>query len=253
MTTRSKTGISAALTQVTAALSAVTISIPANKGGSLIAIEVYSEGTLETVVNGGGLVAFHNSAEHWEPLEFFLGPETCVSAGAIGNQPMRLLVNKPLPGNSSVTVDYTPQDNQSQKLTVTLIWEMGPFNGKPQTFAKAMTGSAVTSTARATAGTVLIPGGHGGTLKAYQMVTFGVLTTVVNLGGLVEVENDAIDLKPSEFYQGKQTCVTSGAEAIQPYMAPQENPCVENSTFTFYYTPQNAASQLLAASVIWES
>lgn len=254
LVTRSKTGIGTALTQTTVAKDNLTITIPAEKGGRLIAVEAEAWGILETVVNTGGLVVLHNSSEHWEPFEFFIGPQTVVGSGAIARSPFRLVCNKPLPGNSTVTADYTPQDNQSQQLTLTLFWELGGReSGGSQTYAKSVTGGAVTSTGRGLAITVAIPGGHSGQLKAIQTVVFGTLETVVNTGGKVEVENDSIDIKPTEFYCGLATAVTSGGVAPQPYVMPNENPCPENSTYSLYYTPYDDQSQKLCASLIWEA
>jgi len=253
MTTLSKSGKGSALTSTTEATAHVTIAIPAQKGGRLTAIEITVLGTLETVVNSGGLVKFHNSSEHWEPFEFYIGPETCVTSGGVAPKPFRILCNKYLPNNSSVTVDYTPQDNQSQFLRVVLFWVQGESASGPETYSKTLIGAAVTATDRVEASTG-IQITKAGRAKAVQLTVFGTLETVVNTGGLIEVEADGTDIKPSHFSAGKMTCVTAGgAEHATPYMAPVDWDAPNDETFHFYYTPDDNQSQKLAAALIWEA
>ena len=118
---------------------------------------------------------------------------------------------------------------------------------------KTLVGSAVTAVDRAQTGTITIPGGRGGVLTAIELQVFGVITTVVNTGGLVELENDAVDWKPFEFYTQGQTCITSGASKSKPFRIPVHKKLPANSTVTVYYTPQNALSQKLAVTLFWET
>lgn len=253
--TVSKTGLGTAITQTTIAASNVSISIPAEKGGTLIAVEAESFGILETVVNTGGLVALHNSAEHWEPFEFWTGSQTTVTAGGLVATPTRILCHMALPSNSTVTVDFTPQDNQSQQLAVTLYWIRGAYTGGAQTFAKSGVSAALSATSRSVATTVQIPGGHSGTLKALQVINFGTVETVKNSGGKVEVENDAVDIIPCMFYTPLQTTVGAAGGGLfeQPMLVPKDDPAPENSTYLFYFTPYDDQSQIFGVSVIWEA
>jgi len=53
-------------------------------------------------------------------------------------------VEKELPGNSSVTVDFLPYDNQSQRLKVTLIWSSAPnLRRRPSPLHSPLKASAV--------------------------------------------------------------------------------------------------------------
>ena len=119
------------------------------------------------------------------------------------------------------------------------------------THSKTVIGAAVTAASRATTGTITIPSGKGGILVAVEAQVFPVLTTVVNAGGLVELENDSVDWKPFEFYSNKVTCVTSGGAKLIPLRIKCHKPLPANSTVTVYYTPQNALSQKLSITLHW--
>lgn len=115
-----------AVTAITKAVSHNTISIPSGKGGTLLGVEILVWPTLETVVNAGGLVELISSVDDWKPFDFIAGGATSVGAsGGVQLKPNVFPVNKKLTGNSSVTSDYTPYDNQSQSLGLTLLWR-GP-------------------------------------------------------------------------------------------------------------------------------
>lgn len=245
---------SAALTQVTEAKAHVSIYIPAGKGGVLKAVEVQCAGTLETVVNGGGKVVFTNSSADWSPFEAFTGYQTTVTAGGEYMEPFRIPCEKELPGNTYVYVDYTPYDNQSQKLQVTLFWEKGATLGQ-ETFSKAnfpLKAAAVTSTARASSGTIAIPGGKGGVAYAVALLAWPTVETVVNSGGKVEFTCDAYDVTPMEFYTPLDTTVgASGGSYGRPYVVPFVHEVLANSNYTVYYTPNDDQSQTLASALMW--
>ena len=251
----SKVGLgSAALTQVTEAKEHVSITIPAGKGGVLKAVCVLAAGTLETVVNGGGKVVLHNSSANWEPFEFTTGYQTTVTEGGDYMEPFRFACEKELPGNTTVTVDYTPYDNQSQRLQVTLIWEKGAVLGQ-ETFAKLLyplKAAAVTSTSRASPGTIAIPGGRGGELYAVCGLCWPTVETVVNSGGKVEIECDAYDVTPMEFYTPLDTTVgASGGSYGKPWVIPYTHEVLANSNYTVYYTPNDDQSQTLSVWLAW--
>lgn len=115
-----------AITQITVATSHNTISIPSNKGGRLTQVEILVWPTLETVMNAGGLVELKSSVDDWKPFEFVVGGATSVGAsGGCQIKPNVFPASKPLSGNASVTSDFTPYDDQSQSLGLTLLWR-GP-------------------------------------------------------------------------------------------------------------------------------
>lgn len=118
---------------------------------------------------------------------------------------------------------------------------------------KSLVGSAVTSTSRATTGTITIEGGKGGVLTAVEFQVFGVQTTVVDLGGKVELENGSIDWKPFEFYTNMLSAVDAGGAEGKVLRIPVHKKLPANSTVTVYYTPHNAASQKLAVCLHWET
>jgi len=252
MTSFRKTLVGAAVTAATRA-SPGTITIPGDKGGVLVAIELQVFGTLETVVNSGGLVELENDAVDWKPFQFYTHGLTVVTSGAAKAHPTRIPVHKRLPPNSTVTIHYTPQDDQSQKLAVTLCWETDiNFNEGQQTFAMTGIGDAITQvTVAAKHVTIAIPAEKGGTLRAIQVQVWGTLETVVNSGGLVAITNDSADMTPFEFYTQSQTCVTCGAVELEPATIPCTKPCPSRSNMYADYTPQDNQSQKLSMTLIW--
>jgi len=113
--------------------------------------------------------------------------------------------------------------------------------------------SDVTSLSRATAGTIDVPAGLDGRLKQILATAFGVMTTVVNAGGLVEIENDSIKGMECSFVVGGGTAVTEGgANQNEPQVLEVDYPLVGGSTFTIYYTPYNIQSQGLCIELEYE-
>lgn len=114
--------------------------------------------------------------------------------------------------------------------------------------------SAVTSTARAKAGSITIPNGQSGRVIEIQALVFGVDTTVVNAGGKVELENDSADWKPCDFVLGGFTAVTEGGCAyIKPLKIPVDLKLPAPSIIDIWYTPFNALEQALQIALIWET
>lgn len=118
---------------------------------------------------------------------------------------------------------------------------------------KSLVGAAVTSTSRAKTGTITIEGKKGGVLTAILLQVFGVITTVVDLGGKVELEIDGLDWKPFEFYTNSLSCVTTGAAEGKILRIPVHKQLPSNSVVHVWYTPHNAASQKLAVTLVWET
>ena len=243
----------AAVTAVTRAATG-TLAIPGGKGGTLKEVVVVVYPTLETIVNAGGLVEIENGSIDWKPFQFYTPYQTCVTAGAAPVIKYNLKVKKKLPAPSTITVYYTPYDNQSQKLTVTFIWEEGSFSG-PQTYIMSGIGSALTQVTIASDHvSIAIPQEKGGVIAAIGAIALGTLETIVNSGGLVTVKNKTEDPSPSSWYVGGATCVASGGVNVPIEFMQYDGKirAPDNSTFTFDYTPQDNQSQMLAAFIIWE-
>jgi len=260
---RKLTGEGTAVTQVTQDAAHVTIAVPAGKGGRLVEVQVQAKGTPETIVVSGGHVALRNSSEDWAPFEFFIGGNTCITSGATNVKPYRFSCSKYLPGNSSVYVDYTPIDNQSQFLAVTLCYELAvnPYIGSyRETFSKTTPyanykfASAVTSVARTNWGQVVIPGHKGGVSYAVGTITYQTLTTgVVPLAVEAEFEADSHDTIPTKFFGNTVQVLTTGAAEVEPCMQPHRDKVPANSNWTLYGTANDATSaHTLGGLIAWE-
>ena len=121
----------------------------------------------------------------------------------------------------------------------------------------SLVGSAVTAVDRAKTGTIAITGKKGETyvLTAIELQVFGVLTTIVDLGGLVELENDAVTWTPFEFYTNMLSAVTatsSGGAQGKVLRIPVHKQLPAGSNVDIYYTPHNAASQKLSVVLVYE-
>ncbi len=244
------------ITQVTTDAQHNTINIPAGKGGHLIRVEIQMCPTRETVVNAGGLVRVYNTSADWDPFYFLSAIDTGVTEGGdIQGNPVVYHVNKELPGNSTVYSDFTPYDNQTQHIKLTVVWILGAKPRK-ETFSgyiyPAKT-AAVTSTARASPGNYSIPGGKGGRIVYFVHQIFPTVETVVNSGGLIEVECDAYDMTPCEYYSVYHTVVgASGGGVGRPDFRAWDGPCPSNAQFTSYLTPTDNQSQTAASLIFWE-
>lgn len=112
-----------AITQVTVDEAHNSIKIPLGRGGTLLSCEIMVFPTLETVVNAGGKVVLKSTVDSYKPCEFIVGGFTSVGASGGGQiKPNQREIMKPLSGNTTITTDYTPYDNQSQSLGLTLLW-----------------------------------------------------------------------------------------------------------------------------------
>lgn len=255
MPSHSKTVIGSAVTSTSRAQTG-TIEIPGGRGGNVVKIEVQVYPTLETIVNSGGLVELENDAVDWKPFKFYTGGRTCVTEGGAQLKPLVLKVKKPLPADSTITVYYTPTDNQSQKLAVTVHWEEGTPKEKPQTYMTTDKGSAITqTTVNDDHAKPKIPAGKGGKVNEIMVVVQATLETIVNSGGLVTFENQSAKPTwgPLEFYTNGVTVVAAGGADIDPHRFDEldlDGP--GNSTILVDYTPQDNQSQFLQVTVVWE-
>jgi hypothetical protein len=250
------------ITQVTLAAAHCVLPIPAGKGGWLKAIRTTLNPVLTTVVDAGGLLIFHNTSEHWEPLELLTPIGTCVTAGGGSLENILYPINKYLPGNSEVDVDFMPYNAQSQLAGVELIWELGkkPTVETFSSFLYPLKANAVVAAARAQItnrgvvdGVIAVPGATGGVSKSLIFQTFPTMTTVVSGGGLVDMTNDAYDITPCEHYTNAPICTGAAAGAqIYPDIIPYEMTVPANSNFRAWLTPWDAQSQTLATGIVWE-
>lgn len=115
-----------AITQVTIDTSHLTWKIPNGKAGNLLGLQVMALGTLETVVNQGGLCGFTEKAGIGinGVRDFYLEGLTAVDAGGACLEPaFESLVGYLAKDGATINLDYTPQDNQSQRLCGSVFWE----------------------------------------------------------------------------------------------------------------------------------
>jgi len=263
--TKAISGLGTAITQVTNAANHVQITIPAGKGGILFAVSISNNFTLETVVHSGGAIQLTNSSADWVPFYIPTGTFAAVTEGGDALKPFVFNAWKKLPGNSVVSVDFIPYDNQSQYLEVVLHYILTESDPDVETFVDIvhpLKADAVTSTSRAqivtswahnAADVVPIPGGKGGTCKAIILQPFGTPETVVVGGGLVEVEVDSHDITPSEFYTTMMSVVgASGNTAYNPMVIPHNHEVKANSNYTGFLTPRDNQSQTCTFGVVWE-
>ena len=251
----SKAGVGAALTSVAVNAANITINIPAKKGGAVKYIEVGVYPVLESILCSGGLMTFHNTSDHWEPLELHTNGNTLITEGGGGQMTSkRFYVQKEVQGNCQITANVRPLDNQSQVFYCSITWEL---EGKPteEHFCMAIAplySSAVSATARASPGNITIPGGLGGRAVYIHDLAQGVLLTAAWIGGLRELEAQGIDIKPCEKYvQGVSTIGASGGGATNIETSPYDFPVNANDVFTTYLTPVSATAQVCTTLLQW--
>lgn len=263
--TRSKTGHGAAITSVALNEAHVTIDIPSGKGGILYAVEIALTFIAASALNAGGAVRFRNSSADWDPFYIPTGVYTVVTEGGDALKPFVFHCWKKLPGNSTVTVDYIPNDNLSQYLEITLHWYLTERDPEMETFVDIVhplyadvIGSTtrtqvVTSWAHNAADVIPIPGHKGGTLKAVILQVFPTSETIVLGGGLIEYFVDSHDITPMEFYTTMMTVVgASGANCVNPQVIPHSHEVKANSNYSAWVTNRDNQNQTTTFGVIWE-
>lgn len=100
-----------------------TIDVPAMKGGNAVLCLAQGYGAIETIVTEGGMVRLTNGSADWVPTVFCTGGITGLTTICGESHPHGYIMDHPLPSKSTVTIEFAPSDNQSQTLSVTLIWE----------------------------------------------------------------------------------------------------------------------------------
>lgn len=121
--TYSKANTGTEITQITVDDAHNTIAIPAEKGGIAMAVGWVVHGSLETIVQSGGKLEFINATDDWSPLEFLTSGASCIGAGAVEVDVEMKPINLPLSGNLDITTNFTPEDNQSQRIGAFVVWE----------------------------------------------------------------------------------------------------------------------------------
>jgi len=110
-------------------------------------------------------------------------------------------------------------------------------------------------TTRTNMGTITIAEGGVLVAVAVKPVDF-VLTTTQTAGGLVELENDAVDWKPFEFPTHgvvELTATSGGGAEVENFVMLCHKKLPSNSTVTVYYTAKDAGNQSLAVTLFWET
>lgn len=100
-----------------------TITIPAMKGGNAVLCLAMGYGAIETIVTEGGQIRLTCDSADWVPTLFATSGLTGLTTIAGESRPNGLVLDHPLPAKSVVTVEFAPTDNQSQTISVTLVWE----------------------------------------------------------------------------------------------------------------------------------
>jgi hypothetical protein len=101
-----------------------------------------------------------------------------------------------------------------------------------------------------------IPGVSG---KVYTLhgvevtIKIGVSLTTVNSGGLFELENDAVDWKPCEFYVNTSNSSTPGAMTVSPTKISLHKPLPAGSNISAYYTAYNAQTDMPCMTLVWST
>lgn len=251
--------------QVTADFPNNVVNIPSGQGGTLVAIEVLSAGTLETGVFGaGGKIELENDARpDWSPVKLYTNfPQelTATSGGFVYQKPEFIPMNLPLPAGSNIKFYFTPYDDQSQQLEITLIWTIGTFNGKIRHYDTAI-GTAVTATTIASNNaTITIPANLGGQLLYFRAAAIKAAAVVVGTdpnfaGGTVAARNDSAGNNwLTEFSTGMPSGLVAGAYLVEQitFTPPHALNLPGNSVARFDYTPYNDASQQLIITIAWE-
>jgi len=251
----SKSGVGAAITQVTYALDHVDIEIPSQKGGVMKYFEVQINPYATTVVNAGGDFRLRNSSADWVPCHAVTGSYSSVTeGGGCDGKPMRYYVEKEIPGNSHVYADFRPYNVVTQFLSLTVFWELGGKLTEEHYLEciHPLKAAAKSDTDRNSPGNMQIPGGKGGRLVALYDMVWPTLETVANSGGLRELECDSFMIIPCMKHTTALTVLgASGGGFWLPDYTPYDFEVPDNSVYTSYYTARDDQSQSLSTVLHW--
>lgn len=248
----------ASVVSSTARATTGTIAVPSGLNGRLKEIRATVIGTVETVVNGGGLVEIVNDSIKGMECSFVVGGQTAVMEGGdCPNEPQLLEVDYPLVGGSNFTIYYTPYDDQDQVLEIELTYEKdgSPDPNRPNHVKAdmALKASAISQiTVDENHNQIAIPKGHGGVLLATEIIVFPTLETVVTAGGKVVLSNTVDAWKPFEQFVGGLTALgASGGGQIKPNTRTTNKILSGNSRVDLNYTPLDNQSQSLGLTLFW--
>lgn len=237
---------------------AAVINVPGRAGSiyTLLGVQILNQSTLTTTVNTGGLVELTNDGIDWLPTELlFNTSEILGAAGGASQNPTFIPLNKPLPAGSNITVYYTSRNAATDYLQVTLFWSWKQYSG-PQTFSKSGYGTARTSVATFTSDiSIAIPANKGGNTIGFLAQCYGVIVTVLSVGGKMAVHNTAANpaYEPCEFLTPSLSCIASGGGESIVQKVDYAGDCPGNSTFTIDTTTISTNSQVFGACVVWEA
>lgn len=99
----------------------VNIAIP-NGGRAVLALAAFA-GTPETIVCEGGLVSLRADGADWEPTQFVTESVSGITTMSGEVHQNGVVLDHPLPSNSTVRADVKVWDNQSQLLMLCIVWE----------------------------------------------------------------------------------------------------------------------------------
>jgi len=99
----------------------VTITIP-NGGRAVLALASFC-GTLETIVCEGGLISLTADGVDWVPTQFTTESISGVTTMCGEVHQNGLVLDHPLPSNTTVRAAVKAWDNQSQLLLLCIVWE----------------------------------------------------------------------------------------------------------------------------------
>lgn len=255
MSNHSKQLTGAAVTSTSRATTG-TIKNETGKDAVITAIEAFAYPTLETIVNSGGLIELENGSVDIVPCKFYIGGVTAIAEGAVELRPNKMLVHLPFPKNSTITVYYTPQDDQSQKLAIVAHFSTHlAYSPSKHTWIDSAIGTAITQVTIDTDHiTYDVPAAKGGILRVIRTIAWGVIETAVNTGGMVKAKNIGAtpSWEPQEWHIiGYTALATSGACAIEPHVKPVLLDLPPVSKIQIDYTPQDNQSQKLSMTFIW--
>lgn len=114
-------GTATAYTVQTWYADAVTITIP-NGGRAVLALASFA-GTPETIVCEGGLVSLTADGVDWVPTQFTTESVSGITTLAGEVHQNGLVLDHPLPSNTTVRAAVKVWDNQSQLLLLCIVWE----------------------------------------------------------------------------------------------------------------------------------
>lgn len=253
----SKSLIGAAVTSATRATTG-TIKNETGADAVIVAIDLLGQGAAETVatapLGSGGLVEMENDYVDIKPCDTYVGGLCAITEGGNEIRYERYETHIQFPKDSTMTVYYTPNDDQSQELDVILHFELGiVFDHMRQTFIKSgIDGAAITTaTIERNAVSIVCPAGKGGYIKKVYGWSYNTLETLLNSGALAQLHNEAHHLEPCDMLVEGNTCIDEGVARHIRSSMPKTLPFASTSTLYFDVTPFDNQSQLFAFAVVW--